>query len=451
MALDMTKGKPLNLLAKFGFPLMLTAVFQQLYSLSDTVIVGQLLGSEAFAAIGSAAYLDGFPVSMMLGLSQGFGVVLSQRFGAKDEKGFRRALAMSVLMSILVAGVITTVGLCFQQDFLRMMQTPEALFGYLIDYLRILWLGLAVTAVHHVLGSALRALGDSRTPFLSLVLSTALKLSLNYLFIAGFHMGVKGVALATLLSRGGGIAFCLWRLRKTAAFAVPALGDMKPHGPSIKALLRLGVPPMLGFAVTSTGELAVQAVFNMQGVAFVTGLAAAKQYLSLLNIVGFALEGALGTFVGQNTGARQMKRVFGGTRMAVRVGVLTSGLTTALVILFRRPLILLLLPQGSPEIIQIAMDALCVQALFVSALCLLCLHRAAIQGMGNAVIPMISGFLELALRFACVWMLPLLFGRESLYFIDAITWTGTAMMLVAAYYFIRNRIRGEESPETIRM
>ena len=439
MAQDMTKGKPLRLMVMFALPLALSSVLQQLYSVCDSMIVGQLFGPEAFAAIGSSSYLDWFPLSMLIGLSQGFGVVLAQRFGAKDERGFRRALAMSLLIAALVAMLLTVLGISFQGPFLRLLKTPEALFGYTAAYLRVLWLGLTVTAVQNVLGAALRALGDSRTPFVSLIVSTALNIVLDYLLMAGLHMGVEGAALATVCSRAGSIAYCAWKLRRVP-FAMPARADTRLHGPTIRELLRMGIPPLLSFSITATGELAVQAAFNVCGVVFVTGMTAAKRYYSLLTVAGSALEGAVATFVGQNTGAKQIRRVLEGTRVAVWAGMLAAATTTAVVVLFRRQLIQLFLPPGNEEAFQIGMDALRIEALYLCGLYLLCLHRAAIQGMGNAVVPMLSGFLELALRFACVWALPLLFARKGLYYINAITWAGTAAMLMIVYYTTRRRI-----------
>ena len=440
MSMDMTKGKPIRLLITFALPLILSFIFQQLYTLCDSIIVGQLLGEKAFAATSSSAYLDWFPLSMIIGLTRGFGVLLAQRYGAGDSKGFRRALSMSIMLAAALAVFLTVLGVCFLQPFLRVLKTPPELFDYTASYLRVLWLGLIVTALQNMFDTALRALGDSRTPLFSLILSTILNIALDYLFMAGFRMGVESAALATVLSRVASITFSLWRLRRIS-FAFPAKPDFKPHAATIRSLLRLGIPPLLSFSVVATGELAVQTALNLCGVAFVTGVTAAKRYYSLMNIIGSSLEGSIATFVGQNTGAGQMRRVFDGTRTAVWMSIVTSIITTALVALFSRQLILLFLPQGSAEVLRIGIDALRAQAILLPGLYLLCLYRAAIQGMGNTIIPMLSGFLELALRFACIWALPLLWGREGLYFINAVTWAVLAIMLTTAYYVIRSRIQ----------
>lgn len=185
----------------------------------------------------------------------------------------------------------------------------------------------------------------------------------------------------------------------------------------------------------------MQRAVNSYGVIFVTGMTASQRYFSLLNIIGSALEGAVATFVGQNAGAKQTERIVSGTRTAVWLGVVSSMITSALVMLFRKDLILLFVPAANAQAVQIGMDALFVEATFLVSLYMLCLHRAALQGMGNALIPMLSGFMELALRLLWVlWAAPNLVGREGLYFTDSVTWIGTAILLMTAYYVTRRRM-----------
>ena len=246
-------------------------------------------------------------------------------------------------------------------------------------------------------------------------------------------MGVEGAALATLISQLAALVFCaakLWGVR----FARPERADWRPEGRTVRALLRLGLPMMLARGVTSSGELVVQSAINMQGVAFVTGMTAMRRYFSLLNIFGFALEGSLATFVAQNAGAKQHGRVMDGVKTAVRLAALSSAIIAGLVLVLAPPLIRLFLPDGNAEALQIGVSALRVEACFLLALNALCLYRAAIQGVGNAMIPTLSGFVELILRLIAAFALPALFGRTGLYYTDAFAWVFTAIMLVGCYY-----------------
>ena len=440
MAMDMTKGKPIKLLITFALPLMLSSILQQLYSVCDSIMVERLIGEQAFAAIGSASYLDWFPLSMIIGLTQGFGVVLATRRGAKDKAGLRRAFAMSLTLASGVAVGITIFGVSFLAPFLRLLKTPEALFSYTLSYLRVMWLGLIITAIQNVCDTMLRAMGDSRTPLISLILSTLLNVAIDILFLAVLRLGVAAAALSTLIAKAAGILFSLWRMKK-ADDVLPKREDFAPCKETAKTLLRFGLPPMFTFAVTATGELGVQAAFNLRGVFFVTGITAAKRYYTLMNIAGGSLEGSVATFVGQNTGAKQMNRVFDGTRTAVLLSFAASVFISATMIFFREPLIRFFLPASHSQVLKIGMDALRAEVLPLFALSFLCLHRAALQGMGHPLAPMLSGFMELALRFLSIWLLPLFFGNEGLYYIDAVTWIGTCLMLMAVYYTLRQRMQ----------
>lgn len=437
MKLDMTRGKPMRLLLLFALPLMLSSLLQQFYTLCDSMIVGRLLGTEAFAATGSASYLHWFALSMLLGLTGGFGVALSQRFGAKDEEGFRRFFANAAALALGVGLLLTAVGVGMLKPLLRMINTPAELFDYTYRYMSTLWSGLIVTASLNLLTSALRAMGDSRTPFVSLVVSTVINIVLDYALIAWIGMGVEGAALATVLSQIAAAAWCLRGVKRSGL--MPERQHFHLHKPAVHELLRLGIPPLLANGVIATGELAVLAAINRFGVVFVTGNTASRRYFSLFNIAGNALDAALLTYVGQNWGAKQKERIRRGTRTAVGMGAVSSTVLSVLIILFARALILLFLPDGTAEALQVGVDSLRVEVLFLISLYMLLLHRSAIHGMGNAIIPMCSGFLELVMRVLSAWLLPLWFGREGLYFVDAVTWTVTAAMLIVSYHILKRK------------
>lgn len=443
MTLDMTRGNPARLMIKFAIPLLLSSALQQLYSVFDSMIVGRMLGADAFAAVGSCSYLNWFPMSMIIGLTHGFGVLFSQRFGAGDSQGYRKALTNGTLLALLVGVALTFAGTSLATPLLTLLKTPVELIPDSASYLTVLWSGLTLTALYNVTGAALNGLGDSRTPLVALVIATVLNIALDYLFIATFSWGVKGAALATLISQLAALIFCAVRLLRVR-FARPVREDWRPQRQTVKELLRLGSPLLLSYSVISTGELAVLTAINSCGLAFVTGTTAARRYFSLLNIMGNSLEAALATFVAQNAGAKQPKRILEGTRAAVWLGVGSSAAVTAIVALFAKPLILLFLPTGTAETVNIGVQALRAESYFLVSLTMLCLHRATIQGVGNSVVPMLSGFLELALRLAAAVLLPMLFAREGLYFTDAFTWVGTTVLLMSFYYFsVRPKLKRE--------
>ena len=446
MTLDMTRGKPLPLLIRYALPLMLSALLQQCYTLADGIIVGRLLGEASFAAVGSAGQLHSFPVSMLFGLSIGFGVPLAQRFGAGDRPGFRRHLGSAAVLALIAGLLLTLVGTLCLPQLLAHVRTPPELTGHTTPYLRMLWLGLTVTAVLNLLTAALHAVGDSKTPFTALILSSVMNIVLDIVCILMLGMGVTGAALATVLAQAAAAAWCLRRLAGSRDL-LPRRRDFRPDRKACRELLRLGIPQLLCHGVTAMGEVFVQAAINGFGVSFVTGMTAGRRYFSLLNVVGNGLEGALATFVGQNAGAREPARIRRGVRTTALTGIAASVVIAAAVLLLAEPLIGFLLPDGHPEAVAAGVASLRVEAVFLVFLYMLCEFRAAVQGMGNALVPMLSGFLELGMRLGAVALLPMQFGQQGLYFTDGAAWVAAAALVIAAYaVLIRKQQAAADAP-----
>ena len=440
MTLDMTQGKPSRLLMKFAFPLMLSMLLQQCYSLCDTLIVGRFLGAVALTATGSAGGLSWFPQNLICCAIYAYGVSLSHRFGAKDMDGFRRFFAGGLVLTVAIGTVITVVGTVFAKRFLALLNTPAELMSMATTYLRILWIGFLMTALMNLFSTALTSLGDSKTPLVSLAISSVVNIVLDILFMAWLDMGIGGAALATVLAQVFAMAWNLLQLIRKGD-ALPKLCHFRLRWHVMKELLRLSLPQMLSSAVINAGGLLVQGIINGYGVLFVMGINGAGRIFSTLYVVGYGLELAVLTYTGQNWGAGKKDRIRTGTRFSVTVGFVTSALIAAVVALLAKPLILFLLPDATPETIRIGTEALRAQVLFMPSMYLLCEFRAAIQGMGNALYPMLSGFSELAMRVVACLLFPLIMGREGLYFVDAAAWFPTMLLMIAGYFVaLRKRI-----------
>lgn len=433
MTLDMTQGKPSRLLLKFAFPLMLSMLLQQCYSLFDTLIVGRFLGAVALTATGSAGGLSWIPQNLICCAIYAYGVSLSHRFGAKDMEGFRQFFAGALMLTVSIGAIITVVGTVFAETFLALLNTPEELMTLATAYLRILWIGFLVTALMNLFSTALTSLGDSKTPLVSLAISSVVNIVLDIVFLAWLDMGIGGAALATMLAQVFAMAWNLLQLIRKGD-ALPKLCHFRLRWNVMKELLRLSLPQMLSSAVINAGGLLVQGIINGYGVLFVMGINGAGRIFSTLYVVGYGLELAVLTYTGQNWGAGKKDRIRTGTRFSVTVGFVTSALIAAGVALLAKPLILFLLPDATQETIRIGTEALRAQVLFLPSMYLLCEFRAAIQGMGNALYPMLSGFSELAMRVVACLLFPLLLGREGLYFVDAAAWIPTMLLMVAGYF-----------------
>ena len=438
MALIMTRGKPLGLLVRFALPMIFSGQLQQMYTLCDSFIVGRLLGTDAITAASLASNLNWFPLSILFGAVGGFGVPLAQSYGSGIRSDFHRYFAGTILLATLLALTLCSIGLTWTEEFLALMKTPGALFDYAYRYVRVLWFGFWVTAILNVFSSALLAIGDSKTPLIALAISSFANIFLDFALISWFHMGIAGAALATIVSQAMA-AFWSFQGLKRGDDILPKAKDFRLTWPTARNLLRMGFPQALCTGVTASGELLVQAAVNSYGVIFVTGLTASRRYLNLLNVIGGGLEGAIATYVGQNWGAGQPRRIEEGTRCAVRLGLLTSAVTGLAVGLTAEFWIRFLVPDAPAETIRIGTEALQVQAVFLPTLYWLCEYRAAIRGMGNAMVPMFSGFLELAMRIACTLILPLWIGGKGLYFTDAAAWVPTMVFLMMGYYHMRKK------------
>lgn len=442
MTLDMTRENPVKCILRFALPLMLSSLLQQFYTMCDSVIVGRLLGTLAFTATGSAGYLNWFPLSMLMGATHGFGIPLAQRFGAKKHGEFRSFFGGSLVLSLLLGILFSLVGMFFVEGFLSLLNTPAELMDLAARYIQVLWMGFGITAMMNMFTSALLAMGDSRTPLAALAISSVINIGLDLVFIRWMDMGVEGAALATLIAQG---CAALWSLRGLIRVRdlMPRKRDFRIRWEVWKELLRMGLPRIVSNALISSGELVVQAAINACGVAFVTGMMAARRYFNLVNIIGGALEGSLVTFVGQNYGAGKYKRIVQGTRSAVTMGCATSLATGVLVWVLAETMIRFFVPEGTAEEIRVGVLALRIQAVFLWSLYLLCEFRASIQGMGNVLIPTVSGFLELALRIFCAMVVPLAMGKAGLYFTDIAAWVPTMTMLIVSYFLLRNKLPKE--------
>lgn len=438
-SIDMTRGRPLKLMARFAVPLILSSLLQQAYSLADSAIVGWLIGVEAFAAVGASSFLSWLPTSMLMGLSQGFGVLLAQRFGAGDREGLRRATLLSAAMASAAALAMTALGISFLTPLLVAVQTPAEMMAYSADYLRVVFSGLLATGLYNVAACALRAQGDSRSPLIALVISTVLNIALDWALVALADMGVEGVALATVIAQCASLAYCGAQMRRTPAFP-PAAGAPMTSGIAAR-LLKLGLPPMVRDGVVAVGGLFVQRAVNGFGTAFVAGMTAAQRYFSMLELVGAGLDGSLATFVAQNAGAGKRDRIAEGTRSAVRFGVVASIVTAVLAAALAQPLVSLLVGGAEAEVVGYGVNALRFTALFLPALYLLYIYRAVLQGMGDSITPTISGFAELAMRMASVMLLPPLIGRGAAYIANGMGWLLAAAVLMGVYYARRRRSR----------
>lgn len=433
---SMTEGSPVKLLISFALPLMVGNVFQQLYTVVDTAVVGQVVGVGALASLGAADWLNWMTLGIIQGFTQGFAILMAQYFGAKDYRQLSRSVGASVTLSAIAALLLLAVSQLAILPVLGLLNTPADILGGSVLYLRIMFGGIPIVAAYNLLASILRALGDSKTPLYAVVLATFVNIALDLLFVMGFHWGIGGAAGATVFAQAVSTLYCYGNVRKITIIRLEKT-DFKLQRDMVAALLRLGSPVALQNAIISVGGMVVQSVVNRFGMLFIAGFTATNKLYGILEIAATSYGYAVTSYVGQNLGAKLLARIRQGMRAAALVALITSMVIAAAMLLFGKSILGLFI-SGTPEEIEasmaIAYHYLALMSLGLPILYMLHIYRSALMGLGDTVIPMSSGFVEMAVRIGIALFLPLAIGQEGIYYAEVGAWTGAALLLVAGYY-----------------
>ena len=433
---NMTEGSPLRLLFSFALPLMAGNVFQQLYTVVDTAVVGQVVGVKALAALGAADWINWMVLSVIIGLTQGFSILMAQHFGAGDHRELSRTIGASLSLTVASAGLILIISQILARPVLLLLNTPEDVLGGALLYLRIIFGGLPVIAAYNFLSSILRALGDSKTPLYAMIVASLTNVALDLLFVMGFRWGVAGAAAATVIAQGVSCVYAYLNVRKISIIKLQK-GDLKLTREMTAQLLKLGSPVAAQNGIISVGGMVVQSVINRYGMLFIAGFTATNKLYGILEIAATSYGYAVTSYVGQNLGAGLLQRIKKGLRVAALVALVTSAVIAAAMVLFGKGFLGLFI-SGTPEEVRASM-AIAYKYLFLMSICLpilymLHIYRSALMGLGDTVVPMISGFVEMVLRIGVALLLPLIMGQDGIYYAEVAAWTGAAVLLVSAYY-----------------
>lgn len=441
---DMTHGSPSRLIVSFALPLMLGNVFQQAYTMTDAAIVGQFAGVDALAAIGSADWLCWLIFGMIGSFMQGFSILVAQRFGSGDLRAMRRAVSTLLVLSAAVIVGFTGIGFLTGAPLLRLMQTQEAVFDSAVSYLYVLYGGIVATTAYNLLSSLLRALGNSRAPLIAMVIASVTNIGLDLLFVVVFHWGVVGAAAATVIAQLFAAFICLAALLKLDALRFEK-GEFTFHGGDAKVLLRLALPMVFQNVMICGGGMALQTVINRQSFAFVAGFTASNKLYCVLEAAAVSFGYAITTYTGQNLGAKEYDRIRRGTKSALGICFLTSVLVAGLMFLIGRPsLSLFIASSADPSVMDVALRYLYTMSCTLPILYFLYVYRSALQGMGDTVMPMVSGLAECAMRVSVAWILTAMIGSDGIYYAEPSAWLGATVILFFSYYYRERRLERKE-------
>ena len=433
---DMTAGNPVKLILIFALPILAGNMLQQLYSLVDSLIIGRLLGVTALTAVSASGWLDWAVLSIPMGLAQGYSIHAAQCYGGKRFADLKRSVAQSYLISIA-----TTIFLEFASQFLLhpvlvWMNSPDETIKMTENYLRIIYAGLPVVMCVNIFSGFLHALGNSRVPLIALACATTVNIALDWWFVGSLGMGTNGGAYATVLAQVVSAVICFKAVLKIPQLK-PEKTDYRPDKKVIRKLVRLGFPIAFQNLIISLGGLVLQGVVNAFGFVFMAGYNAAARFQGLIEIAGTALGNAAGTFTGQNFGAGKIDRVRDGLRRSAQIGFLLALSIGLIMIFFGKPLLSLFIREEagvSDQVMGFGYDFLRVMAAGLPMLYLLFIYRSTLQGLGDTVVPMVSGFVELALRIGAALLLPMVIGYWGVYLAEIAAWIGAGTFLIIGCY-----------------
>ncbi len=435
MNIDLTSGSIRKVLLWFAIPLFFSQLFQTLYNTVDTIIIGYFLGDQALAAVGCVAALFELIVGFSTGFGQGCSIIAAQCYGAKDEEGFRKSIALSILLCF-VLGIVMALVMCSALPWiLHWLLTPKELFAQAYSYIFIIAAGILVTIFYNLCAGLLRAAGDSQTPLYVLIFSSVLNIGLDILFIATFHQGVASTAWATLIAQLVSLLACLlwigWRKKEL----VPHLSDFHLDGSRILSLTRMGLSMALMSSIVSIGSLILQTGLNQQGPLRIAGHTAARKIFGLLNLPLIAMMLALSSYVAQNMGAKKYERTEKGIAFANRCGLYFSIASTMVIYLTADWLIQTISATSDPLVIEAGSLYLRINAPFFVVLALVLNLRISLQSMLMNLVPIISSVIELLGKVVFTqWIVPHT-GFLGICFTEPIVWIAMALFLI--YFYLK--------------
>ena len=444
---DLTQGKVSSVILGFFFPMLLTNLLQQVYNIADTAIVGKGLGDSSLAAVGNMGSVTFLIFGFAIGLSNGFAVIIAQSFGAKNGERLRRSIAASVKLSGLIAVLLTAFSLIFMETILRIMHTDSSIIGESLLYGRIVFGGLTATIAYNLCAGILRALGDSKTPFKAIIISSVINIVLDSTFIFVLKTGVEGAAIATVFSQLVSASVCFAKLKSIELIRLSKT-DMRKCSPLYPVLIKNGLPMALMNSITAIGCVVIQYFVNSMGVAYTSAYSACSKYLNLFMNPASTAGYTMSSFTSQNYGAGRYDRIRSGLRVCVSIAAVSYVLLGSLMVFMPRTLAGLML--NSDETIALAERFMPVTGLMLISVDLLFVFRNGVQGMGFPTVPMISGIFEMAMRVFVIIAFIDSFGFITTAYAESAAWLGAVIInMTAFYYYLGKKLKGE-SPVRIR-
>lgn len=450
MTKDLTTGSPMKIFIMFSIPILLGNLFQQLYNMVDTIIVGQYLGEEALAAVGTTGCLMFLVLGFANGIAQGFGVMIAQAFGAGNHKQLRHFVALIVVLTILVSLILSLPTTMFSKNLLMLLNVPDNILAMADSYIKVIFAGLILTMAYNVEAGILRGVGDSKTPLYFLLLASVLNIILDFVLIVFAKMGTAGAAYATVIGQGVSAVLCFIYMHVKFPLLRLSREDFYYDWDNSKKLLSLGIPMAINYSITAIGTMILQAAINVFGSSVVASYTAASKIINLTTQTMPSLGTTSATYCGQNLGAGKYGRIYKGMRCGFVLCAIV-GVLGAVISLIAEPwMISMFIPNPTAEAMGYAHIYLVRACTCMIPLAWIFVYRSAMQGLNQALVPMLCGTVELVSRFLVIAIVSKPFGYSGVCWTDPVCWLVTGVMVLAAYLLWERKFKRSHVADAIK-
>ncbi|MBE5958412.1 MAG: MATE family efflux transporter [Lachnospiraceae bacterium] len=442
-SIDMTTGPITKSIILFALPMFFGNIFQHLYNIVDTAIVGNVLGDDALAAVGAVSPLYNMVIGFASGFTNGFSVVLARKFGAGDEKKMKKTVVWSYVLTLIISLSLTILSMVFLRPILVALDTPAKIIDNSDKYLRIVLAFAVVTCAYNMLSALLRAIGNSMAPLYFLIISSIINGSLDYVFVKIFGFGIAGAAYATVIAQIISVMLCIIYIISKAKILAFNFKWLKFDGTLIKEMMTMGFSMGLMLVVVSIGSVALQGAVNSLDKEIIAAHTIARRIDDIFMWTIGTLGMASSTYAGQNYGAGKMDRVYKGLRNTIGVAMLWSVFSTAMLFIFGRNLIVLISGSHNSFVIETAYKYIRINVSFFVILSILIVLRNGLQGMGRKIVPVLGSVVELIFKFAAVGIITNKLGYFGVCILEPIIWCVCAMMVLADFLIFVKKSKQE--------
>ena len=392
---ELTSGNPAKVIFAFSVPIIIGNLFQQLYSMIDTIIVGRTIGVDAIAALGSTSYISTLIIGFMSGLTNGFSIITARHYGAGDNVKMRRSVAGTIIIGLAVSAVLTVASIFFIKPFMHLLNTPADIFDEAYSYISVTLFFMVTAMLYNMSAGVLRAVGDSITPLVFLIISSAMNVGLDILFIAKFGMGVSGAAYATIISQAVSFILCCIYIVIRFPYLIPKPEEFKITWEEVWELFSMGLSLALMFSLVEIGSLILQRAINDFGTKTIAAHTAARKISSILMLPYTAFGSACATYCSQNIGANRPDRAGKGIKSSILMAWVWSAAAVIIGYVFSPYIVSWIAGTDEQYIVDLASKYMRVNTPFYFVLAVLIVLRSSLQGLGRKAVPVASSIIEM--------------------------------------------------------